>query len=429
VIGDFERPARRRAAQDRALSRYLRTHVAPYSTRYAPRLREHPVDSVAALSALPFERLDDIDDATDFVLRPTAERIAASGDRALRAKLWRARRARRLSTLNRHVLEPAYKPVHWHLAGNRVPIGYSAEDVELLGALGRTQLELAGVGGLDVLVGLAPAGPEPGFWQLALGARQAGVSALFLSPDDVAPDAVARLRPNVLAGRAPDLRNVLERGRAAGLSFGGLHTLLVIGAPIDAPTRARLAELGGDASSPAAVVVAWAPPGVRALWAECRDGVDVHTWPSAEVLELIDPVTSAPVGPGGDGELVYTPLAWKGTVILRLRTGVYGTLDDAPCVACGRTSPRLRLVPFLPPFADVLDHHPEVALWQAELRHVDGGEELIVFLAPTRDDHPGRLLRELDRQLAVTQFVVLDAPTLADRLRKHDDARVVDLRG
>jgi hypothetical protein len=127
--------------------------------------------------------------------------------------------------------------------------------------------------------------------------------------------------------------------------------------------------------------------------------------------------------------VVYTPLGWKGTVILRLRTGVYGTLDDAPCVACGRTSPRLRLVPFLPPFATVLDDHPDVALWQAELRQVDGAEELIVFLAPVVDGHPGRLLRELDRQLSVTQFVVLDEPSLSERLRQFDDAQVVDLRG
>jgi hypothetical protein len=98
-------------------------------------------------------------------------------------------------------------------------------------------------------------------------------------------------------------------------------------------------------------------------------------------------------------------------------------------VSCGRTSPRLRVVNPLPPFARILDEHPAVDLWQAELRLHDGAEELIVFLAPEVDGHPGRLLRELDRQLSVTQFVVLDRAALQERLRATGDVRVVDLRG
>jgi hypothetical protein len=172
----------------------------------------------------------------------------------------------------------------------------------------------------------------------------------------------------------------------------------------------------------------WAPPGVRALWSECRDGIDVHTWPTAEIIELIDPLLGSPLPPGADGELVWTPVGWMGSVVLRLRTGVYGCIDDTACVSCGRTSPRLRVVNALPPFARILDDHPGVASWQAELRHVDGSEELVVFLAPAIAGHPGRLLRELDRQLSVTQFVVLDRRGMDARLQAHDDARVVDHR-
>ena len=430
MIGEFERPVRRRAAQDRALRRYFRTQVGPYSTRYADVLRRTPVVTVADLARLPITKLADERDPTPLVLQPTTERIAASPDRRLHFRLWRARMFRRVSAFNRDELEPEYKPIHWHLAGETgLPIGYSAHDLERLAEVGRSTLEMAGVAPLDVMVGFQPAEPSPGFWQLTLGARKAGVSTLFLRADRAdAPGRVAALRPNVLAGRPGDLLRLLEAARREGLSLSGLHTLLAVGEPLDPALRGRLAELGGSPSQPAAVVAMWAPPGVRAMWSECRSGTDVHTWPAAEVLELVDPLSGALLPPGTDGEILYTPLGWAGSVLIRVRTGVFGSLDDTPCVSCGRTSPRVRLVPFLPPFARILDDHPDIDLWQAELRVVDGAEELIVFITPRREGHPGALLRELDRQLSVTQFVVLDRDALDARLQAAGDARVIDLR-
>jgi hypothetical protein len=76
----------------------------------------------------------------------------------------------------------------------------------------------------------------------------------------------------------------------------------------------------------------------------------------------------------------------------------------------------------------VLDRAPGVTGWQAELRTVNGAEELIVFVSVDSDGHPGPLLRALDRELSVTQFVVLDRHALAERLAAAGDRRVVDLR-
>lgn len=448
VIGDFERPGRRRAAQDRALHRYLRTQVAPYSTRYGTLLSAQPVTSIEDLGALPLTTVADLTDDRDpsaYVLKPSGERIAASPDRRLRTSFWWARTTKRLSAFNREVIDPRYKPTHWHLAepaaatgtvpatagavgvARGFPIGNSSVDLDRLASAGRHTLELAGVTRGDVLIGLDPPGPSPAFWQIALGARSAGVSSLFLDRDPE-PEHVAALAPNVLAGSAGRLRRLLTEGGARGLSFAALHTLLVFGSPLDAATRQRLADLAGAPSRPVAVVGVWGPAGARALWAECRNGTDVHTSPAHEVLELIDPLAGTVLQPGTEGEVVYTPLGWHGSVVLRLRTGLFGALDDTPCVSCGRTSPRLRLVPFLPPFARVLDDHDGVALWQAEMRTVDDTEELIVYLTPDADGHPGALLRELDRQLSVTQFVVLDARRMNRRLAGTGDVKVIDSR-
>ncbi|HUP85137.1 MAG TPA: hypothetical protein VM143_05655 [Acidimicrobiales bacterium] len=430
MIGEFERPARLRLGQDRALVRYLRNQVAPYSRFHQDALGSRPVDGRNALTSLPLVELADVTDPADIVLRPTSDQLAVAPDRELRMQWWWARIRRRTDAFNREVLEPRYKPIHWHAATSEsgsVPIGYTAADLERLAEVGRAGLEMAGLTPEDVLVSVFPPGSTLDFWQVHLGARRAGVPSLFLDPS-VAPDEVARLRPSVLAGRSGDLIRLLESGRDAGFSFAGLSTLLVIGEPLDPARRARLAEVGGSPSGPVAVVATWAPPGVRALWTECRDGIDVHTWPTAEVVELVDPLSGQPVPPGADGELVWTPVGWMGSVVVRLRTGVFGCIDDTACVSCGRTSPRLRVVDPMPPFARILDDHPGVALWQAELRIHDGAEELIVILAPAVSGHPGRLLRELDRQLSVTQFVVLDRRAMSARLQASGDKRVVDHR-
>jgi len=142
-------------------------------------------------------------------------------------------------------------------------------------------------------------------------------------------------------------------------------------------------------------------------------------------------------------------------------------LEGAACPGCGRTTPRLLIgeeaapapaparprrpragaapasrprrpepapeeaagppVGRRPPFAAVLDGHPGVADWQAELRVVDGDEELLVFLAPS-DGQLTVVLQDLVRAMHVTQFVVLPAGDLAARRERHGGDRIVDLR-
>jgi len=403
--------------------------VYPYSPFYRARfddvgMGQRSVRSRDDLTALPLTTLDEVNDPTALVIRPDEHSIQQFGDLGLVARVFWAKVWRREWTINRRLIDPEYKPLHWHVQSG-IPIGSSAEDLERIAELGRRWLELAGVKPYDVLVSIHPAGPNLPYWELVLGCRRAGLSALYLPPS-VTADQIAAARPHVLAGRAADLLRLLEA--AAGTeALAGLHTLLVTGDRLEDGTRRQLVALlpGADA----AVVSAWAPPGVRALWTECRFGDGLHTAPDAEVIEIIDPLSGVVLNRAGHGEVVWTALGWKGTAFVRLRTGVYATLDESTCEACGRSTPRLRLASAEPPFATILNSHPGVSVWQAELRTVDGQEELVVFLTPTANGHPGRVLRELDHHLSVTQFVVLDRRSLESRLADHDDVRVVDLRG
>ncbi len=422
---------------DRALARYLRQEVGAHSPYYRRRLGDAGEAgwprSLDDLSRLPLLSLDGIDDPACFVLRPDWTSIDRSGDPRLAARVAMSRLGGRQQRRSRRLVDHRYKPLHWTLEAG-VPVGSSAADLERLGRLGARWLALAGVRPTDVLVGFAPPGPNLAFWQLVLGARGAGVSAVHLPPPPAAHE-VATLRPTVLAGRPFDLARLLTAARTEGHPLPAVRTLLALGGPLEEGVRAKLSRLL-DSPADAAVVAAWAPPGVRALWSECRPGAGagemprpgLHAWPEAEVLEVIDPLSGASAPPGADGEVVWTALGWSGTVFVRLRTGVFAMIDAGPCPACRRRGPRLSVVSETPAFLSALDRHPAVTGWQAELRTVGGREELLVFVSLAPPAPAGRVLRELDGQLSATQYVVVDGPTLDARMAAHGDRRVVDLR-
>jgi phenylacetate-CoA ligase len=429
VAWDRRKPSWIKNAQERALRRYLAQDVYPYSPYYQVRLDEagvgqKGVKSRADLDKLPLTTFDEIVNPASVVLRPDEQNIQQFARIGLVARVFWAKLWRREWVVNQRLIDPVYKPLHWHV-DDGFPIGSSAEDVDRLAELGRRWLELAGVARYDVLVSVLPPGPNLAYWELVLGSRQAGVSALHMDPSTTV-DQLAAARPNVVAGRPSDLVRLLEAARPVARNLDGLRTVLVAGGRLDDATRRQLTNL---VDGQAAVVAAWAPPGVRALWCQCREGEGLHTSPDAELIEVVDPLSGVPVADGTEAEVVWTALDWKGTVFLRLRTGVFGAIDESPCPACGRSTPRLMPMSTAEPgFARVLDSHPRVQAWQAELRTVDGQEELIVYISLEPNGRPGRLLRELDRDLTVTQFVVLDRRRLDARLTSHGATRVLDTR-
>ncbi|MBV8559732.1 MAG: hypothetical protein JO050_03100, partial [Acidimicrobiia bacterium] len=341
VAWERRKPSWIRNAQDRALRRYLAQDVYPYSPYYQVQFQEagvaqRGVKARADLHRLPQTTFDDIVNPASVVLRPDEQNIQQYARLGLVARVFWAKLWRREWVVNQRLIDPVYKPLHWHV-DDGFPIGSSAEDLDRLAELGRRWLELAGVARYDVLVSVLPPGPNLPYWELVLGARQAGVSALHMNPS-ITLEQVAAARPNAIAGRPKELVRLLEAGRPIERNLEGLRTVLVAGARIDAATRHHITQLVDGRAS---VVAAWAPPGVRSLWCQCREGDGFHTAPDAELIEVVDPLSGVPVAEGTDGEAVWTALDWKGTVLLRLRTGVLGAIDANPCPACGRTTPLL----------------------------------------------------------------------------------------
>jgi hypothetical protein len=384
----------------------------------------------ADLARVPPTDLHEITDPGALVLRPDLGRILRHGHPALAARGAAARVAGAMPSFSRHV-ERRFKPVLWVLVDG-VPIGYSTEDVSRLARRGAAWLERAGVGKDDVLVSTVEAAPTPGYWQLVLGCRRAGVSALHLGPG-ADPAVVARLAPTVIAGHPERLTALLSECRRTDDGLAGIRTVLALGPPVGAAQRARAQELAGGAP----VVAAWAPPGVRAVWAECRGGATgtvpagYHAWRD-DVLEL-----------GADDELLWTGLGWGGTALLRLRTFAIGEVATAPCPACGAAT--ARVAPHRPVAAPeapatgngreaapppgrieaVVGQDPEVTAWLVEYRTVDGSPEAVVTVAPAPGVAEGALVDRLDRQLQGPRIVVKSAAEVHAEVEAAGGAHVI----
>lgn len=445
MVWDHETAGERARHRDRRLRDEVRHELVPYARFYGARFSAAGIDparvrGLADLARVPPVDWDDVaDDPGGFLLRPEEPAIARHGNRRLVLAVTLAKLTRRSDRVNRDVIDPVYKPVHWHVVDG-VPVGYTDGDLELLAEAGSRVLALAGLTRYDVLVGVGRPGPTLAYWQLVLGARRAGVTATHLGPD-ASLELIALASPSVLAGGPAELLAVADRAEAAGLHLPALHTLLVMGDDPDASVRDALAAAarrlagrdsagrpaGGPAGGPA-VVAAWAPRGARALWAECRDGPGFHTFPDLEVLEVER--ADGSLATEGVGELVWSSLGWRGTVFFRLRTGSHVELRDRTCPTCGRTGPMVTSpAREVAGVADrVLSSAPAVAAWQVELRRADGGDELLVFLALRDRRALVPVLQDIDRSLRATQYVVLREPEVKRRVREAG-GRVVDLRG
>jgi phenylacetate-CoA ligase len=82
-------------------------------------------------------------------------------------------------------------------------------------------------------------------------------------------------------------------------------------------------------------------PGVSAECIEVRQGA--HIQEDHFLVEVIDPQTERTLGPGEEGELVFTTLTRQALPMLRYRTGDISSVDTTPC-ACGRTLARMARV-------------------------------------------------------------------------------------
>jgi phenylacetate-CoA ligase len=402
------------------LRKFLREAVLPFSPHYRRKFQElgaswHDFDSIESLSQIPLTSKEDLQNPRDFILSPEPEvlrrrpRTIANailhGPAAAKAKLEREWRPVLLTSTTGRASAP-------------VPFFYTQHDLNRLSQSGKRLMEVSRSSPAFRHINAFPFAPHLAFWQ----AHQAslGFGAFMLSTGGGKAlgtegniRLIDRIDPDCIIAMPTFLYHLLQQAQASGSRWTNLKRIVLGGEKVPPGMRQKIAELCEALGSPDAHVLAtYAFTEAKMAWAECHashggPATGFHLYPDMGIVEIIDPVTGRTVPDGHPGEIVFTPIDARGTVVLRYRTGdvTDGGLVRTPCPHCNRTCPRImgnitrltdrhrlhidKLKGTLVDFGaleHLLDDTREIGAWQIELRkrHDDPLEcdEVIVHVVP-----------------------------------------------
>lgn len=147
-----------------------------------------------------------------------------------------------------------------------------------------------------------------------------------------------RVNATSIIGMPTFLYHVLHQAAEEGKRFPDLRTLILGGEKVPAGMRRKLKTLAQRLGAGDVFVVAtYGFTEGKMAWGECPHPLDAeslgyHLYPDLGLFEVIDPRTGEMQPEETPGELVFTPLDSRGTIVLRYRTGdlIDGGLVYAP---------------------------------------------------------------------------------------------------
>ena len=326
----------------------------------------------------------------------------------------------------------------------------------------------------DRLVSLFPYAPHLAFWQVQAVGVASGTFMLQTGGGKAMGSegilrAIGKVRPSFICGIPGYTYHLLRKGVEDGRDFSFVKRLFLGGDRVTPDYRTKLCELlrQGGATDPSVVSILGFTE-AKKCWSECSGGEQYgfHTYPDLDLFEMVDPDTGLPVPDGETGEMVYTPLDGRTSLILRYRTGdiVEGGITRERCPGCGRTVPRFssnlsrrsNLTDFsltkikgtlvnLNVMSDLLSGDARIDEWQLIIRKRGGDpldvDELVLYLAlhnaPDDDDELAKVVRSIERALADASEVcpsrteILPREELLEMIGMETllkEKRIVDLR-
>ncbi len=430
---------RRQAGQ---LRRFLRAVVLPFSAHYRNLFQERGLsaDSIRTLddlAQLPFTTKADLLNSPgskerfrNFILVPDEAILSRQPGVALQALL-------RGRASVREKFEAEFRPVFMTFTTGRsaepVPFLYTRHDLDRLAVAGRRIMEVCGARHEDKMLNLFPYAPHLAFWLTHYAGATFGAMMFssgggrVLSTDDTLR-LVRKLKPDVVIGIPTFIYHVLHQAAEEGLRWENLRCIVLGGEKVSDGLRQKLEDLASELGVPGRTLDVLATYGfteAKMAWTECPfahngPSAGYHLYPDFGIVEIINPRTGEVVPNGLPGEIVFTSLDARGTVVLRYRTGDFtdGGLTMEPCPYCHRAVPRLtghisrnaevremnldKLKGTLVDFNElehVLDDAPHVGAWQIELRKANNDpldlDEIILHVQKTNGADENQLRRDL----------------------------------
>jgi phenylacetate-coenzyme A ligase PaaK-like adenylate-forming protein len=340
-----------------------------------------------------------------------------------------------------------------------IPFLFTQHDLANLTSAGRRLFEVCGTRRDWRALNMLPFAPHLAFWQAHYGGTAFGVFVAGSGGGKVMGTEgnlrlIQKIKPDVLIGMPAFIYHVLREAAEQGMRCPNLRRIVVGGEKVPDGLRRKLAGLAAELGAHEVDVLAtYGFTEAKMAWGECPFALDdtpggYHLFPDLGVIEVINPKSGETVPSGEPGELVFTPLDARGTVVLRYRTGDFidGGLVYEPCPHCGRTMPRLvgnisrssevkemRLDKLKGTLVDfnqlehVLDDAEHVGAWQLELRKVNDDplemDELVLHVHKTDDVRDDKLIRDLNNRF------VAKTEIRPNRILFHDADEMRDLHG
>lgn len=427
------------------LRTYLRDSVLPFSAHYRrmfdrERITPDQLRSVDDLRRIPFTSKSDFlpgsdgsDPVRDFVLVPDRAVLARRPSTILRALV-------RGKANVAEGFEREFRPLLLTSTTGRsaepVPFVYTAQDIENLKVGGARVYEVCGANREMRMMNMFPFAPHLAFWIAHYGGAEFGTFVLGTGGGKVLGTEgnlrlMRKIKPDVLIGMPTFLYHMLRGAVEEGVELPNLQKIVLGGEKAPTGMRRKLRALAKQLGAPKIDVLrSYGFTEAKMAWAECpfeenAGSAGYHIHPDMSLIEIVDPKTGEPRGEGEPGEIVFTPLMARGSVVMRYRTGdcTDGGLYYEPCPFCGRQLPRLvgeisrnseirelqinkikgTLVDFNR-LEHVLDNVDHVGTWQLELRkHHDDPldvDELVLHVAKADEYSDARLREMLDARFA-----------------------------
>jgi phenylacetate-coenzyme A ligase PaaK-like adenylate-forming protein len=286
------------------------------------------------------------------------------------------------------------------------------------------------------MMNLFPFAPHLAFWVTHYAGTKFGVFMLSTGGGKTMGTEgnlrlVKKIAPDVLIGMPTFLYHLLHEAAAAGVRCPDLKKLVLGGEKVPTGIRSKLRELARELGAKQVDVLAtYGFTEAKLAFPECpfpegAQSAGYHLFPDLGIVEIVDPKTGEPVPNGSPGEIVFTTLDARGSVVLRYRTGdcVEGGLVHEPCPYCGRLCPRLvgrisrrsdiremridKLKGTLLDFnklEHVLDNVEHVGAWQLELRKAHDDpldlDEIVLHIERRGRTGEAQLCDEINRRFA-----------------------------
>lgn len=470
-----------RKLQAEKLHRYLRDTVLPFSNYYRELFKQQNLNadhfrSLDDLRRLPFTSKTDLLDTPDhphkireFIIIPDKDKLAHRPSTILKALVRGRENVKRGFELE---FRPIFMTCTTGRSADSVAFLYSRRDLDNLACAGKRIYEVCEAKPDFRLLNTFPYAPHLAFWLAHYGGMEfnnfvASTGGGKVLGTEGQLKFMRQVQPNVIIGMPTFLYHVMQQAVEAGVKCTNLQRIVLGGEKVAPGTRRKLARLAGKLGAPSIDIVAtYGFTEAKMAWTECPapqgEASGYHLYPDLGVIEIIDPKTGETKGTGEPGEIVFTPLDSRGTVVMRYRTGdlIDGGLVYERCPHCGRSLPRLvgnisrvseikamrfdKIKGTLVDFNElehVLDDAQNLDLWQLELRkHNDDPmdlDELILHVHKTSGLDDAKCVRELRRcftnraEVQPNQILFHDTEEMSQMLgigTKLKEEKIVDHR-